>query len=911
MTVVRYGATSYVPKTAGDMPSAFYGAFFGLALCCALALGGVVALWMRFQRAERRIAALEAQMRATAAAQRAEAAPAVPQATGIADAPPAAPAPEPRPKPQREPAPPPPPPPPFLPQQIKKAPKPGLEEALGANWTVWVGGVALALGGLLLVRYSIEQGYFGPAARCVLGLAFGIALALAGEFVRRREKAGDAATQTPAILTAAGTVAAFGAIYAAHGLYGFIGPTLAFVALGAVALAAILGAVLHGPSLAGLGLAGAGVAPLLVTSAEPSPWPILLYLAVVAAAADTLARWRGWIWLGCATAVVGALWALLFASSGSSPDFAHAALLETLISTAFAAILFAFLPHRATADEDAAIDPVATIVVGGFAGVASLVVAIIADGHSFDLAAPTLVGVLVVGLAYAGARLSPAAALTPLAGALVFAVAYLWPDDGDKPARFATFALFYGPLEPARSMAFAALGAAVVALLSAARLAVGSRLQPALAGLYAAAGAVTPLIVLALAYLRLAHAERSVGFAILAALIAGGYLALADFFRKTNAVRASQPTRLALGAFATATFAALALGLVFALDKGMLTIALAFSAWGAAYVCMRLDIGGLRLAVAAMGFVVLGRLIWDPRIVGADLGAVPIFNWLLIGYGAPAIAFAAAARLLRRAGGEDLPVRLAQSLSLLFAALLVFFEIRHALNGGDPYARSSSLIELGLMATSALLFSLALTRLEIFRAGVVFSAASMIFGVVSALVSLFGLVAYANPYLDCGPIEGGAFLNGLLLGYLAPAIAAAMLMRAARGVRSAWFSSGAGALSLVLLFLYACLQTRRLFHDAVICDARGASDAEIYAYSAVWLGFGVALLLYGILRRTPGARLASAVFTLAAALKVFLYDLSGLEGLLRALSFIGLGLVLIGIGLVYQKLLYRSGAPSS
>ncbi|MBU4089856.1 MAG: DUF2339 domain-containing protein, partial [Alphaproteobacteria bacterium] len=35
----------------------------------------------------------------------------------------------------------------------------------------------------------------------------------------------------------------------------------------------------------------------------------------------------------------------------------------------------------------------------------------------------------------------------------------------------------------------------------------------------------------------------------------------------------------------------------------------------------------------------------------------------------------------------------------------------------------------------------------------------------------------------------------------------------------------------------------------------------------------------------------------------FLIDMSHLEGVLRALSFIGLGVVLIGIGLFYQKIL--------
>jgi len=37
--------------------------------------------------------------------------------------------------------------------------------------------------------------------------------------------------------------------------------------------------------------------------------------------------------------------------------------------------------------------------------------------------------------------------------------------------------------------------------------------------------------------------------------------------------------------------------------------------------------------------------------------------------------------------------------------------------------------------------------------------------------------------------------------------------------------------------------------------------------------------------------------------KAFLIDMSHLEGVLRALSFIGLGVVLIGIGLFYQRIL--------
>jgi len=83
------------------------------------------------------------------------------------------------------------------------------------------------------------------------------------------------------------------------------------------------------------------------------------------------------------------------------------------------------------------------------------------------------------------------------------------------------------------------------------------------------------------------------------------------------------------------------------------------------------------------------------------------------------------------------------------------------------------------------------------------------------------------------------------------------------------------------------------------------SEAEGYTYSAVWLAFGVVLLLIGIALRSQPVRLCSAAVVLLTVGKVFLIDMAGLTGVWRAFSFIGLGLVLVGIGLLYQRLLFR------
>ena len=94
-----------------------------------------------------------------------------------------------------------------------------------------------------------------------------------------------------------------------------------------------------------------------------------------------------------------------------------------------------------------------------------------------------------------------------------------------------------------------------------------------------------------------------------------------------------------------------------------------------------------------------------------------------------------------------------------------------------------------------------------------------------------------------------------------------------------------------------------------------------YALSGYWQGFvtgafaTVGLLLGGALFWL-GIRFASRELRLAAlavigltTLKVFLVDMSGLVGLLRVLSFLGLGLALIGLGAVYQRFVLPRSAP--
>ena len=72
----------------------------------------------------------------------------------------------------------------------------------------------------------------------------------------------------------------------------------------------------------------------------------------------------------------------------------------------------------------------------------------------------------------------------------------------------------------------------------------------------------------------------------------------------------------------------------------------------------------------------------------------------------------------------------------------------------------------------------------------------------------------------------------------------------------------------------------------------------------------LALILLTVLFGIVALRNASVAVIVLTICKVFLFDMSNLEGILRAASFIGLGVTLVGIGYFYQKLMVPRAAAS-
>lgn len=110
--------------------------------------------------------------------------------------------------------------------------------------------------------------------------------------------------------------------------------------------------------------------------------------------------------------------------------------------------------------------------------------------------------------------------------------------------------------------------------------------------------------------------------------------------------------------------------------------------------------------------------------------------------------------------------------------------------------------------------------------------------------------------------------------------------------------------ALALGFALVGLNVRQAFQGPVLNAPGTAGDAEVYAYSIAWLVLGTALLVGGAARKDKVMRFASLAVMVLTVAKVFLYDASALTGLLRVLSFLGLGLSLLGLSWFYTRYVF-------
>lgn len=797
------------------------------------------------------------------------------------------------------------------------------ESRLGARWAVWAGGLALALGGIFLVKYSIESGLLSPAVRLAMAAMFGLLLAAAGEAIRRRAVPGIAAAYSnamiPGVLTAAGALTMFGVVYAAYGIYDYIGPTTAFIALALVAFATLGLSLLHGQALAGLGLFGSMVTPALIATETPNIWALFIFLTVSWLATALAARRQRWnVVAALANAGLG-LWATGYVMA-SDTVLAEPVIFSMLAMVAGSIWIWpgkvfehAWKGIAPFTEGDAAKPanrllaflgrPPLTIDLTLSLAVVLTALSLLVTGAGVNMHPAFAVAVLLIGLAALGAgrhhAVWPAifSALAALGCANIMARTGLdfLPALGDG----ATTTL--SPINADNDLQASVIRIMGIVFLLFSVEAIRRRTlkDPSYGTLWALIGSIVPIGLGVISFVDYGNLTRDWLHAAYGLAVGFVLLGFAHRFdRKAEPVFHMPINIMVLGSFLAFTLT------IHTLTSGLATtILIPVLGFGYVLATRYRDWPVLPWVMALACMFVLGRIAWEPTIVGPqNLGTTPVFNALLPGYGLPALLAIASAWLLRdwpNARARNFLQAIASLMGLLAVAILV----RHAMNGGVLNDATPTLGEQSIYTLLTIGMSGILMTLDMKSPSPVFRYGSMVAGVIAMVNVLVAHFFGLNPYFtgeDTGPWP---LINLLLIGYLLPGIAYAGLAFYARGKRPHIYVTLLALSGAALGFAWATLSVRRFWQGTNIADWKGFLQGETYSYSVVWLAIGVLLLILGSRFDAKSLRLASAALVLLAVAKAFLIDMSNLEGVLRALSFIGLGVVLIGIGLFYQKIL--------
>ena len=167
------------------------------------------------------------------------------------------------------------------------------EAFMGVKLFAWLGGFALFLGVVFLVKYSFENNLVTPLGRVAIGIVIGSGLVLLGwRLARGRYRV------TAQSLCATGIVILYADLFAAHSFYGLISLTTAFFAMAAVTLFSFLLAVnLSAQVIVILGLLGGFLTPAVLNSGADNAPALFLYIALLDLGVAAVALRKSWLYL--------------------------------------------------------------------------------------------------------------------------------------------------------------------------------------------------------------------------------------------------------------------------------------------------------------------------------------------------------------------------------------------------------------------------------------------------------------------------------------------------------------------------------------------------------------------------------------------------------------------------------------
>ncbi|MFD1788046.1 DUF2339 domain-containing protein [Sphingomonas floccifaciens] len=743
-----------------------------------------------------------------------------------------------------------PPPAEWLPDPALPIPdRPTFESIVGARLPIWVGGAALVVAGFFLVRYSIDSGLLGPAVRVALAALFSILLVAGGELAGRLPGLRDDARVGQA-LTGAGIASAYGTLYIAVAQYALVGAGAGFALTVLVTTLALALSLRQGPPTAVMALIGGFAAPLVAGVGAGQLGALLAYLAVFIAALFALAAWRGWAWLAFAAVGAGFAWANLIVVLLSGADTAGVA--AFVVALAIAGTLA--LPRTGVAAAWLRMLP---LVIG----LVQLIV--LAPALDFDAIAWSfhlILAAAAVILARRDPTLAPAAIVAAALVAVLIAAGLSAPERAATPiAAIVATALFGGSglawSRRARAWAWVAilgLGAPVLA-----------------------SHAIAPDLL------------PKAGWTLVELLLASAAGALA--WRHRALIDQRDPG-LVGGTALAAVLAATGLATIVGLDHAPTAVAIVLAAlgWWGNRIPDR-DLARLpTIALAAIALLAFRTLGEWAMLIGFSVIGTPLTYPLIPPLGD--IATAAAIPALVGAALFAFPRTYAPHRPRVAAALAIVATLVLYSLAKQPLAIADDarFRDWGFHERAAITLLLAAAGVALVRFTRLVRTGAALVALAIARAVWFDLLVH-SPLTLAQRVGSIPVLNTAVL-------LPALLALAAEAVR--WRKA---ALALTLVATLAAV--RQATHGSILTGPLGSG--ETWLYSAALLALAIVWLWRGLATGDRTTRLAALALLTTVTVKVFLIDVAALGGLLRILSFLGLGLALIGIGWTYARVIAR------
>lgn len=759
-----------------------------------------------------------------------------------------------------------------------KKPAFNFEQQFGARLPVWVGGISLALAGFYMVKYSIENNLVSPEVRVLFAIIMGLGFLGAGKWLFHRPGIANAARICQA-LTGAGITCLYGAFFAASSLYTLIPPAAGFIGMLGVTALAVIFSLSQGAAVAIFGLVGGFLTPILIGSKEPNTLLLFLYLSGLSLSLLYVARRQNWAWLALPVYCLSLLWALGWVVGAWRMDDA------IWVSIYLLVLMFAAPFVFFKKDGEGATSPLPKYasVLGCFGSLLILsVITARAEFTSLHWSMFGLAGLGSMALAVFKPRLyhyAPAAA-----GAVTAFLLWTW-----QPSEIVEFMKIAGMF----AVIYFAAGVSFVfrspTPLWWSKLAILS----------------LPILYI-LSYLKFGHDVRVAEtlphlWTWTAGIVAFVTVSLtASLQKKLSPDLVHKDKVVALSSLLSVTF--LSWGLYLALDAQYLMLAYALQVAAVAWILQRYTYPFVSHALkVAAGLFVLSLLPYAEA-----LGALILLRNYphLTPDNFPVLPLLAASALLTGAGSLKLERYWKYALygtsavlgtAILFA--LTQFGLNHLMpEGYDRFL--ARVMTLDLVWAAALLSIWATTRFT--KPGVQTLSMALI-AYASSQTILVDLLMYFPK--SSTPVGDVPLFNLLVLAYAVPALGFYVSARYLQLWEKVQFTKPASIAALAYGLLFVTLEVSHFYHAPQL-GGSPRTLAEIYTYSVVWLISGIGLLVMGTLNRSRLLRVASLLVICGTVCKVFLYDASELDGILRVLSFLGLGLSLLGLSFFYTRFVF-------